>query len=109
MKLIMESWKRFINENKEAFIVDKLTKKVKGRTVYRVKHVPSGATIPVKFYEGSANNVKALVKFLNGENFDGINSKKLSDETLKNIHNTIIKSKYKNPSFDFEEASLEEK
>jgi len=109
MKLIMESWKRFIKENKEAFIADKLPKKVKGKTVYRVKHVPSGATIPVEFYEGSVNNVKALVKFLNGENFDGIDSKKLSDETLKNIHNTIINSKYKNPNFDFEEASLEEK
>ena len=101
MKLIFENWKRFVNESKEIFKAEKLEKKARGKTVYRVKHMPSGATIPVEFYEGSVNNVKALAKFLNGEKFDGVDSKKLSDKTLKSIHDAIIDSKYKNPNFTY--------
>ena len=103
MKLIFESWKRFINESK-IWEAEKLDKKAKGKTVYRIKHVPSGKTIPVQYYEGSSTNVKALAKYLNGKDFDGIDSKTPTPETLKAVHDDIINSKYKNPSYDYKKA-----
>ena len=65
MKLIMESWNKFINESKDVFKSEKLDGKVKGKVIYRVRHTPSGYTIPVQYYVSSSKNVKALVKFLN--------------------------------------------
>lgn len=100
----MESWKRFINENKEIWKAEKLDKKAKGKVVYRLVHVPSGKTIPVQYYDGSAKNVKDLVNFLKSKNWDDIESSNPSKKTLKSVHDTIVKSKYKNPNYEYNEA-----
>ena len=106
MKLIFESWKRFINESK-VWEAEKLDKKAKGKVVYRLKHAPSGKIIPVQYYEGSSKNVKALVKFLNGKEFDGIDSESPSEETLKAVHDVIIDSDYKNPNYSYTKSDKE--
>ena len=105
MKLIFESWKRFINESKD-WEAEKLPKKARGKTVYRVRHV-SGITIPVQFYEGSTKNVKALVKFLNDKKIEGDFTSKNQEDVKKAVEKVIdiiIDSKYKNPNYSYKKS-----
>jgi|GEM_PF-5245605 len=108
MKLIIESWKKFINESKGGFKAEKLDGKTKGKVVYRVKHEPSNPedgktyTVPVQYYTTSSKNVKALVKFLNQE-FSNI--KAINKSNVGQLIDTIIDSEYSNPNYNYKKPT----
>ena len=108
MKLIMESWKKFINESKNRFKAEKLDGKVKNKVVYRVKHEPSNPedgeiyTVPVQYYTTSSKNVKALVKFLNQEFSD---LKAINKSNVDQVVDTIIDSEYSNPNYSYKKST----
>jgi len=108
MKLIMESWKKFINESKGGFKAEKLDEKIKGKVVYRVKHEPASPedgkayTIPVQYYTTSSKNVKALVKFLNREFSD---LKAINKSNVDQLVGTIIDSEYSNPNYSYKKST----
>tara|TARA_A100001015_G_C14791802_1_gene633387 strand:+ start:64 stop:387 length:324 start_codon:yes stop_codon:yes gene_type:complete len=102
MKLIMESWEKFINESKDVFKAEKLDGKAKGKVIYRVRHIPSGYTIPVQYYVSSSKNVKALVKFLNQE-FAGMDE--INKDNVDQLVDRIIDSEYSNPNYNYKKST----
>ena len=122
MKLIMESWKRYLNESKEIWKADlqgKVRTKSGSKSSYRIVHIPSSVegksvSIPSTYHRAlhTKKEANAFIDFLNSKSKEwaGIDSESLSDEVLKKVRSAIIKSEdWKNSNFNFEEGTTEEK
>ena len=100
----MENWKRFVNESTGVWKSQNIGK-VKGRTVYRLVHMPSGMVISTSYYKTSRKDVKELIKFLEDKaeemGWNDISSDNPSEETIISIHNTIISSDFKRDSMKY--------
>ena len=101
----MENWKKYLNESTSVWKSEKLAGKAKGKTIYRIVHVPSGMVIPTDYYKTGRNDVKNLIGFLESKaeelGWDDIGSNNPSEETMVSIHNTIINSEFKRDSMEY--------
>ena len=94
----MENWKKFINEdqNNEIWDIVLLQGRTKSQKWYQIVHIPSGMVIPTDYYKAKKkSDVEKLINFLKTKKWPDIHLPNPSEETIKDVQDTIINSDFK--------------